>query len=318
MPLPVGFRARPLVLHDGDGPDIDSAFAIVFADNASVLDRPDETRETVRAALTCPDAVLDEHRLIEDAAGNPVALLGMEREGGSGRVFFDAYAVPELKSTLMPSVIELAIEAAPRIGNGELRSAGHSHDEVLMTALQEAGFTFLRRFWRMEFALDGYPTEDPAAPLGVSKTVAVSENDRRLLHSVHTSAFADHFGSEPETYESWFAWSAGRSDERPDLRWIVWKDGDAVAESTGDDSRAEYNMAYVRTIAVLKSARGMGIARWLLQCHFAQAARDGRNAVMLTVDSENTTGATGLYESVGMRPIQVIDLLARSQELPRD
>lgn len=311
MALPAGFSSRPIALEGDDGLDVDAVFAVVHADNTSVLAEPDETREAVRSSLVSPDAVIEEHRLVTDANGNAVAALLMEREGSSDRVFFDAYCRPELKADLLPGVIELALEAAPRIAPGEVRSAGHADDHVLMGALKDAGFAFLRRFWRMRIELEGHPVDEPVPPSGVTKSLAVSENERRLLHSVHTSAFADHFGAEADTYEEWFAWVDDRKDARPDLRWIAWCDGDVVAECTADDSRAEFDVSYIRTLSVLPAARGKGIGRWLLQCQLAHATREGRIAALLTVDSTNTTGATALYESVGMRPVQVIDLLAR-------
>jgi ribosomal protein S18 acetylase RimI-like enzyme len=85
-------------------------------------------------------------------------------------------------------------------------------------------------------------------------------------------------------------------------------DGEPVGICVGDSSRAEFGATYVRTLGVIPSARGRGIARWLLRCAAADAARAGLRSVALAVDSENTTGATALYESVGMRAVQVIDV----------
>jgi hypothetical protein len=58
---------------------------------------------------------------------------------------------------------------------------------------------------------------------------------------------------------------------------------------------------------------------WLLQRHlglllasFAGMRERGRTAALLHVDSANATGATALYESVGMRPVMVIDVWRRT------
>jgi len=180
-----------------------------------------------------------------------------------------------------------------------------------MEALSAAGFAPIRRFWRMRVDVSTYPTVEPEAPVGVSRTVVAGENDQRLLHSVHESAFANHFDSESYRFEEWYTYFDERDHSRPDLRWLAWVDGEVVAECTADDSRASFGHSYVRTLGVLPRARGRGIGRWLLQCQFTQAAREGRSHVLLTVDSENTTGATRLYESVGMQPYHVIDLMRR-------
>jgi ribosomal protein S18 acetylase RimI-like enzyme len=68
----------------------------------------------------------------------------------------------------------------------------------------------------------------------------------------------------------------------------------------------------VRVLGVVPEARGRGIATWLLHSAFAEAAGEGRTAMTLTVDSENSTGATALYERAGMTPERVIVLLRRA------
>jgi ribosomal protein S18 acetylase RimI-like enzyme len=46
--------------------------------------------------------------------------------------------------------------------------------------------------------------------------------------------------------------------------------------------------------------RGRGLGRALLLHTFAEFQRRGMNRISLGVDAENPTGATRLYESVGM------------------
>jgi ribosomal protein S18 acetylase RimI-like enzyme len=58
---------------------------------------------------------------------------------------------------------------------------------------------------------------------------------------------------------------------------------------------------WIDVVAVRRPCRGRGIARALLTRSFAELAGRGHARVLLNVDSHNATGATGLYESVGMR-----------------
>ena len=53
-------------------------------------------------------------------------------------------------------------------------------------------------------------------------------------------------------------------------------------------------------LGVLREGRGRGVAKALLHASFARYAADGRAAVKLHVDADSPTGATHLYESVGM------------------
>ena len=90
-----------------------------------------------------------------------------------------------------------------------------------------------------------------------------------------------------------------------------WLDGEPIGLCIQDDSRIERDAGHVRVLGVVPHARGRGIATWLLRSAFSQAAREGRAAMTLTVDSDNTTGATALYERAGMQPERVIILFRR-------
>ena len=68
---------------------------------------------------------------------------------------------------------------------------------------------------------------------------------------------------------------------------------------------------WVGEIGVLATHRGRGIAGALLRRSFATFAARGFGRVMLNVDAENPTGATALYEGVGMRIIKRWDLWER-------
>jgi mycothiol synthase len=57
----------------------------------------------------------------------------------------------------------------------------------------------------------------------------------------------------------------------------------------------------VAAIGVRRPWRGRGLGRALLLHTFGEFRRRGVNRITLGVDSENPTGATKLYESVGMR-----------------
>ncbi|MGH2589858.1 MAG: GNAT family N-acetyltransferase, partial [Actinomycetota bacterium] len=58
---------------------------------------------------------------------------------------------------------------------------------------------------------------------------------------------------------------------------------------------------WIDIVAVRQPWRGRGIGRALLTRSFAAFADRGLVRVLLNVDSDNSTGATRLYESVGMR-----------------
>jgi len=316
--LPPGYIARPLefVEVDGyvDGPDVDLAYSVVAASDVGVLDIPDCTRESVRSDLTNPDAMREEHRLVLTEAGEPVGLLTIERDLAAKTLFVDSYAVPDHGRALLAPLVEMGLEAAQQLAHGDgwkAEAGAFVQDEIYLDVLQAAGFSEVRRFWHMYIDLGPEHREAPEAPAGVTTTIATTDDDRRLLHRIDEIAFAEHFGFVPHPYDEWIPWFSNRRDARPDLWRLAWLDGQPVGLCIQDDSRVERDAGHVRVLGVVPEARGRGIATWLLRTAFSQAAREGRAAMTLTVDSDNTTGATALYERAGMRPDRVIVLLRR-------
>ena len=316
--LPPGYRARSLEFAevDGylDGPDVDIAYSVVSAADAGVLAMADASRESVRSDLTNPDAMRQEHRLVFASDGEAVGLVIIERDDEARTLFVDSYAVPDHGRALLAPLVEMGLEAARglAVGRGWKAEAGaFVQDEVYLDVLDAAGFTEVRRFWHMHIDLGPEHIKAPDAPAGVTITIATTDDDRRLLHRIDELAFAEHFGFVPRPYEEWIPWFRDRRDARPELWRLAWLDGEPVGLCIQDDSRIERDASHVRVLGVVPEARGRGIATWLLRSAFAQAASEGRRAMTLTVDSDNTTGATALYERAGMTPERVIVLLRR-------
>jgi ribosomal protein S18 acetylase RimI-like enzyme len=65
---------------------------------------------------------------------------------------------------------------------------------------------------------------------------------------------------------------------------------------------------WVGTVGTLGPWRGRGLGRALLLEAFGEFHRRGEPRVSLAVDAGNETGATHLYESVGMRVVWQADV----------
>ena len=81
--------------------------------------------------------------------------------------------------------------------------------------------------------------------------------------------------------------------------------GALTASLSGDRGWVDY-------LAVSASHRGRGVGAALLRHSFSVLARPGVERVLVNVDAENPTGATALYERVGMRIVKRWDLWERS------
>ena len=172
--------------------------------------------------------------------------------------------------------------------------------------LEAQGATEIRHFWRMAIDFDDEEPAVPVAAEGVRLRLAREddEEDLRRIFTIVDTSFADHFGHTDErTYERWIEnWRARRGFD-PTLWWVAELHEEPVSALLGmtftDDDSGKTN-GHVGTLGTLKEARGNGIGSLLLRTSFAEFHRRGYRKVTLGVDSENTTGAVKLYETVGM------------------
>ena len=122
--------------------------------------------------------------------------------------------------------------------------------------------------------------------------------DALAFYETLDAAFQDHWEHHSIGFERWWEEKRGASDFDPTL-WFLVRDGDDVAAVIRNDPERNGG-GYVGAIGVARAWRGKGLGRVLLQRTFAEFFSRGVSRVTLGVDAENPTGATQLYESVGM------------------
>jgi mycothiol synthase len=174
---------------------------------------------------------------------------------------------------------------------------------------ERAGFEPVRWFHEMQVRLDADVPESPV-PDGLElRPWDESVDDASRLG--HAEAFADHWGSEPRSPEEWRQWYTGHRGFRPDLSFVVM-DGDELAGFClcgvypQDWETNGYRDAWINTLGTKRGWRGRGVARSMLVASLRamQAAEDGFERATLGADSENPTGALGLYSSLGFTEIR--------------
>src|SRR5262249_14500207 len=153
------------------------------------------------------------------------------------------------------------------------------------------GYHEARRFWEMAIELD----DEPAAPQAAIEIFR--EEEGPAFHAALEEAFEDHWEPHPEPFETWWARQRDRTNYDPSL-WFVVRDGDEVAALARNELRA--NGGYVGALGVRRPWRGRGYGRDLLLHSFCEFRRRGMTRATLGVDAANPTGATHLYEKVGM------------------
>jgi mycothiol synthase len=190
-------------------------------------------------------------------------------------------------------LLDWAEDATAEKGLAALRAGTAAGDARGKELLEGRGYAYIRSFYRMAVDLDDVPPE-PEWPSGF--TVALEPDQDRLVYETLEESFEDHWGHEPRTFEEWMA-SNGPLDER--LCYLVRdRAGTVVAAQVCDEDR--WGVAWVSILGVRRDWRRHGLGEALLRRAFHDLGARGRLRIALGVDAENTTGATRLYNRVGM------------------
>ena len=176
----------------------------------------------------------------------------------------------------------------------------------LESLVRRAGFTAERWYADMVRPLTGL-AEAPAVP-GV-ELVPFAWNRDDEVRRVHNAAFTDHHGSAERDATTWRAWFTGTRAFRPDLSVLALVDG-AVAGYVltyvyeADTRATGVQQAHLGELGVLRTARGRGIASAAIIAALRAGAATGCDTAGLQVDTENPTGAFGLYRQLGFTPVR--------------
>lgn len=170
--------------------------------------------------------------------------------------------------------------------------------------LAGAGYSTVRYFATMKRHL----SQIPAVPL--SEGIAIVSLTPELSEAVrlaHNEAFADHWGSEPRSPERW-AVLMGHEHQRTDLCTVAVDTatgevaGYQLATVDPDESAGGGGEGCTELLGVRRAWRGRGIAPALLADAMTRFAAAGLGSATLEVDTENPSGALGLYERMGYQP----------------
>jgi mycothiol synthase len=201
----------------------------------------------------------------------------------------------------------------PDVREPKLRNAINAGDEAAAGMLRARGLRPVRHFWHMRIDLPAPadhegPAPAPDARSPVTVTALRSTAELRAVHAVVDTAFEDHWGHESQPFDAWVEDFASGSSYDPDLWRLAWRGERLVGALTASILA---DRGWVNLLGVERESRGRGVAALLLRDAFAGFASRGVASVYLAVDAQNPTGATALYERVGMRTVKRWDLWER-------
>src|SRR5215212_9731738 len=179
-----------------------------------------------------------------------------------------------------------------------LRSPINNRDQVAHELHKKEGYSPLRYYWRMEINLTASPA--PANfPEGIELHPLIKDEHARAVLDAQNESFRDHWGNHAETYEQWAPRKFGRKEFDPSLWMIAWENRSAQIAGFSLN-RYRGGIGWIGTLGVRRPWRKRGLGEALLLHSFAEFYKRGTTTIGLGVDAQNPTGATRLYQKVGM------------------
>jgi mycothiol synthase len=229
---------------------------------------------------------------------------------GYGQVMFEEPDVARSWGVVHPehrgqgigaSLLDRIEERAPGLvaapSSFRFRHAVNADDEAAAAMLRSRGLRPVHHFWHMQIDLAD-PLETAGSPDGIQIGGMDPRQDLAVIHALLGEALVDDLSHHPSPFDRWVQEETSAPMYDPAL-WLLAKDGGErvgvlTASAAGDRGWVDY-------LAVSASHRGRGIGAALLRRSFAMFADRDIRRVLVSVDAQNPTGATGVYERVGMR-----------------
>jgi mycothiol synthase len=219
-----------------------------------------------------------------------------------GRIMADGYVHPELRGRGVGSeLLRLTeVEARARMDSADERVYLQNATTATADDLYRGrGYETVRRFRRMVVELESAPGPEPVPGVDLRP---LRPGEEPAIHELLEEAFAEHWEHRRRTFDEYAERTFARDDYDPSLC--------AVAEAGGELVGASLNWwkdwgdwGWIGTIGVPARFRGRGIGEALMRWTFAEFLRRGERRVALGVDAQNETGATRLYERLGMQTL---------------
>ncbi|MFF0340833.1 GNAT family N-acetyltransferase [Kribbella sp. NPDC004875] len=308
--LPSSYTVRPPSPRDAQ-----AVLDLVSAYNTAVIGFADYTLEDAEDELSEPGFDPATEGWLVSEGDRLVGFGSVVGKGDHSNLDLEIVtADPLVERWLLDRILARAAQFARAYGHSavQLDAVAYQADAVRRERLADWGFERGTVFHRMRIDHDGSAAV-PEVPAGVTvRRGAPDEAIRRAGHAVLNASFDGQFGFTPRSYDEWHASHENFSAFDWSQLTVLELDGEVVAmRSCSNQFVEDENCGYVGRLGVLEKVRGRGLAKFLLRDQFALDAAAGRTGTILHVDTNNPTPALGVYLSVGMRAVLVMEVWRR-------
>lgn len=205
-------------------------------------------------------------------------------------------------TALFDRIAQRAGELLDGIDAPVFRHKTYAGDAGAAAILRSCGLRPVRRFVHMQ--IDLADRDDAKLHDQIPPRVAVNgidpDEDPPTVHAILDEAMSGHWGERSAGFEPWIEEQRGEPGYDPTLWLLATYDGEpagALTMSQADEG------AWIDYLGVRAAYRGHGIAGALLHRSFAVSTERGLARVLVSVDTDNASRATDVYERAGMRVV---------------
>jgi mycothiol synthase len=292
---------------DGDATELAELFN---AADASYGGEPRYTAAKVRGFMTgLVHDVTTDTRMMFDPDGSLIANATVPTPpDGADRVRVFGAVRPDrrgqsLGSDLLAWQMVRLTAIHDRLAPGRPWQAGVGCDtrDIRSVRLYEGhGFTPVRYWSEMAMPTNAAPAEVRAGAQLADGLRSVPYRPEILatFYEAYAEAFADHWGFVRRDVASWAALTVESPEFRADLSRVAY-DGDEIAGYVLSADAIDDGTLIIKNVGTRQRWRGRGIASALIIEVLRAAAATGKRTAELSVDTQNPTGAAGLYGRIG-------------------
>jgi mycothiol synthase len=289
--LPDGYRLRA----GADG-DVDAVTDLVVAEERAVRG------ESHLGAADTHDwwrllGKQGEAWVVADERARLVGALGISRRGDLFNSWI-AIAPAHFGRGLDALLLRHAEDRTRSLGGSSLHVDTFGENLPARDLYTSSGYAEERRHYLMRIDFAARPHE-PEWPAGVVCSTFEPERDAHEFHQVMNEAFDGQWGFRPMQYEEWSRLRLEAPDFDPQI-WLVARDGAEVAGVLRGDPK-RWSCGWIGMVGVRPRWQRRGIGTALVRQAFRVFYDRGERSVGLGVDTQNPTGATRLYERLGMQ-----------------
>ena len=270
--------------------DLPALAAFLAADEERLTGRPPRIVEADIRDWTSRTDLEHDSWLYEDESGIAVASWMNSRDDlGIGIV---AVGLSAQATGIGKEFVEHTERRAREHGASRMHQYALGPDTYARELLESLGYEDVRHFYEMAIEL----TERPE--LMDVEIESIQPDEAEAFYAALDEAFQDHWEHHTTPFAEWYERYVASPNFDLSLWYVVRSDGEIAAIALNQANRNGGGL--VGVLGVRRAFRGRGYAKALLYRSFAEFWDRGMPRVTLGVDASNPTGATHLYERVGM------------------